>query len=258
MIKLHFCRCKLYMDNYKVCFIICHKYYRNRQNYIEYYVQNINKFYEQSLILIVDNNSTFIDDIIEILQPYNNVKILINDGECKFEIGAYKKGLKYIVDNDLLNEYDYYVCVQDSYILKNKYDFNIMKNENITACSLCIDPLDICFKSIKTQVLSKIGLFNNMNKAKMCFCSSFILHKDKVKDFYNYVYDIIIKIRSESEAGERYLGRIILELNDFKVNSVDGYSMNLTYNRLTVDPLEDSNYYFVKRFLRRNETTTDI
>jgi len=77
-------------DNYKVCFIISHKYYRNYESYIQYYVDNIQKFYPESLCIIVDNNSTHIDDIINKLNTYNNVIILSNVSLCKFEIGAYK------------------------------------------------------------------------------------------------------------------------------------------------------------------------
>ena len=51
-------------NNYKLCFIIAQKYYRNYKTYIQYFVDNIQEFYPGSLCIIVDNNSIHINDII--------------------------------------------------------------------------------------------------------------------------------------------------------------------------------------------------
>ena len=56
------------MDNYKVCFIIALKYIRGYVSFIDYYVDNIKLFYPNSLIVIVDNNSKYIEDVYEKLQ----------------------------------------------------------------------------------------------------------------------------------------------------------------------------------------------
>ena len=76
------------MDKNKVIFIIAHKYFRGYESYIEYYINNIKKFYEKSLIIVVDNNSNYKDDIFDKLKIYDNVVLLDNDIKCKFEIGA--------------------------------------------------------------------------------------------------------------------------------------------------------------------------
>ena len=47
----------------KLCFIISHKYYKSYKSFIKYYVDNIKKFYPNSFILIVDNNSENLEDI---------------------------------------------------------------------------------------------------------------------------------------------------------------------------------------------------
>ena len=54
----------------KVCFIISHFYNRNYTSYIKYYIDNIQYFYNDSLIIIVDNNSKYIADINILFNPY--------------------------------------------------------------------------------------------------------------------------------------------------------------------------------------------
>jgi hypothetical protein len=85
-------------DNYNVCFIISCKYNRNYITYIKYYVDNIIKYYTNYLIIIIDNNSIYIDELIKLFNflNYKNIVILTNNIECKFEIGAYKMGIIYL------------------------------------------------------------------------------------------------------------------------------------------------------------------
>jgi hypothetical protein len=86
----------------KVFFIISAKYYRNYKCYLKFYVDDIQKFYKNFYTLIVDNNSKYINDIILLFQEYNNLKIIINNSDCKFEIVAYNEGIRYILNNNLL------------------------------------------------------------------------------------------------------------------------------------------------------------
>src|SRR3972149_7218479 len=110
---------KLTQDNYKLVFIIAHKYFRGYESYLKLYITNIQNFYNDALILVVDNNSNFKDDIFNNIKSNINIIFLDNDIECKFELGAYQIGLKYLITNNLIDKYDYIVCTQDNFILKN-------------------------------------------------------------------------------------------------------------------------------------------
>lgn len=248
-------------DLYKLCFIISHKYYRNYQSFIKLYVNNIIKYYGvETLIILVDNNSTYFDDIKEKLSTYSNIIFLINDIECKFEIGAYKVGITYIIDNNLLSNYDYFICSQDNFIANNKYDFNNLTNNSIFAC-----PFNGFFTQILTytycidicrDVLSSINLYDKFDEVDFCWCNSFILHQSVIIKFFDYIKNIKITVRRESEASERYLTRMFYELNNYKNFSIDGNMENLRYNCWTVD-LYNTNcdHYFVKKVQQKNENT---
>jgi hypothetical protein len=83
---------------------------------------------------------------------------------------------------------------------------------------------------------------------------------EKCLKLYEYLKTIVIKYRFESEAAERYLGRIILELNENKNYDIDGDIMDLKrhYDCWTVNPYEKiSGVYFVKKVQQKNENTVD-
>ena len=205
-------------DDYKLCFIISHKYYRQYESYIQYYVDNIQKYYKNSLTIIVDNNSMYINDIKEQLKDYTNVVILSNDSECKFEIGAYKVGIHYLIENNLVNEYDFCIFTQDNFILTNKYNFSLLKQDNVTACSIGIG--GNCYHNglmnveESQSILKKLTLQNDVDKIGLCWCNSFILDNSKILEFMNILRDIVITIRRQSEYSERYLAAILFFLND--------------------------------------------
>jgi hypothetical protein len=185
------------MDNNKVVFIIAHKYFKGYESYVEYYINNIEKFYEKSLIIVVDNNSLYKDDIFDKLKTYNNVVLLDNNIECKFELGAYNIGVKYLIDNDLLNQYDYVTMTQDNFIIKNRLDFNNLFQNNIHAC-----PINGCYQNVESKeylnvqmdcidvwqpILERLGLNNNIDKISFCWCNSFIIATNKIEQFYSYI-----------------------------------------------------------------------
>jgi len=247
-------------DNYKLVFIIAHKYFRGYESYLKYYINNILKFYTDSLILVVDNNSNYKEDIFSTIEPNDNIKFLDNNIECKFELGAYQVGIKYLIDNNLTDKYDYIVCTQDNFILKNKFDFNTLINDNIHACPINSFFADGECKDVWEGVLNTLGLNNNLDKITFCWCSSFIVSKYKIEQLYSYLTKIIIKVRWESSASERYLARILWELNGFRNNDIDGDIRNLRvdkYDCWTVNPYDDVNSYFVKRVQQKTEKTTD-
>jgi len=258
------------IDKNKPIFIIAHKYYRGYESYVEYYINNIKKFYKESLIIIVDNNSTYVEDIFSNLRKYDNVVLLENNIDCKFEIGAYRVGLKYIIDNNLLNKYSYVVLTQDTFVIKNKVDFNSLYEQNITACPINSYINDGMLQHISNNVLGSIGLLNNLDKITFCWCCSFIVSTTKIEQLLNYIKDIKITVRDESCAAERYLARILWELNEYKNNDIDGDIRYLGYHwagQPNPSPkydchsvnIYDENItsYFAKKAQQKTERTND-
>jgi len=249
-------------NGYKLAFIIAHKYISGYPSYLKYYIDNINNFYTDSLIIVVDNNSLKLNEITEQFLNEKNIIFLTNNTDCKFEIGAYKVGINYMINNSLLNNYDYCVFTQDTYVLKNKYDFNNLKKENIEASSIIgwtndLEKMDVCI-----PVLNKIGLLNRLNETNLCWCNSFIVSKNKVLDLYNLLYNIIIVNRHQSEGSERYLGRILFELNNHKNYAIDGNDNNyvidgVTHNCLSVNVFDNINKFFCKTCQQKNERTIE-
>lgn len=245
----------------KVCFIIAHKYYRGYLSYIEYYVDNIQKFYPDALTIIVDNNSAYPDDMLAPLRDYKNVVVLTNNIECKFELGAYQVGLKYIIDHGLVNDYSYYACTQDNFVLKNRYDFSKLIESQTWALpinSMFPDgyAMDVC-----KPVLQKLGLDDNWDKINFCWCNSFIVSSHKIEQLYGYLKTIIQTRRHDSEGSERYLARLLWELNDRRdCGSIDGDCRLLPgkhYDCWHVNMLDPATTHFVKRVQQKNEHTKD-
>ncbi len=245
------------MVNDKLFFIIAHKYYRNYVNYTEFYVKNIKKFYPNSQIIIVDNNSTHKNPCFETIRN-DGVIILDNDNLCKFELGAYKVAINYLNNNKLIEKGSYFIFSQDNFILKNKYDFNNLKSEDVRACPIVSWDNDWEFFFICRPILESLGLLSDLEKVNFCWCNSFILRSDKILEFYNYIKDIIIVDRIGSMATERYLPRIFWELNNKKNFDIDGKIEDLDYYCHTVDITDDVSNFFCKISQQKNEKTIDL
>ena len=263
-------------DSYKLCFIIAHIYFRPYESYLSYYISNINKLYPDSLILVIDNGSKYKEDVFKEITEITdkNVVIIDNDTDSKFEIGAYTRGLKYILDNNLKDKYDYYIFTQDTFVLKNKYDFNILIDNDVKACTINTYFQDDPNNIICRNVLTKLGLYNNLDKITFCYCSSFIIHKDRIVQLYSYLLKINNRTRLECSAGERYLARILYELNNHKNFDIDGdirdilidmakrhnrYNPNnMYYDCWVVDIYKPAFTHFVKRVQQKNEFTQNI
>ena len=251
-------------DKNKIVFIIAHKYFRGYQSYTEYYINNINTFYKDSLIIVVDNNSINKDDVFNDLKKYDNVVLLDNNIECKFELGAYTVGLHYLIDNDLYNNYDYVVMTQDTFIIKNRFDFNELHNRNVTACPLVggivDDEIKFGYSSQYIPLLESLGLKCKLDEMTFCWCTSFVISTSKTKQLFNYIRQITITIRDQSCASERYMARIILELNEGETHSLDCGLNDVinNYNCHTVDLFSNVTTYFAKRAQQKTERTTDL
>ena len=249
------------------------KYYRSYETYIKYYVDNIQKFYKNSFIIIVDNNSKYIEDIKDMFVNYNDLVITTNDDVCKFELGAYKIGINYLIKNDILDNYDYYVFTQDNFLIKNKYDFNILNEKQILACPIngwynynINERSDYLYHfknlEISKNLISSLDLRNedDLETFQICWCCSFILNKTKVLDFFNIVKDFVLTVRRESCDSERYLSIILYYLNNKKFYDIDGsiHELKNKYDCWNVNLYDDiKNVYFVKKVQQKNENTLD-
>lgn len=247
----------------KVIFVVAHKYYKQYKSYLQNYVDNIQKIYgNDGYVLIVDNNSIYINDIQDIFKGYQNVSIIINDTPCKFEIGAYKKGIEYILENNLFNKFAYYIFTQDNFILNRKFDFTQHK---ILARTLYTWPSsDIGnvnkYSEIYIPLVKKMGLEHVIPHRNICWCSSFILHQSRVMLFYDLTFDIILTTRKDSEIGERYLSIILYKLNNDKMESIDGEcNPELVGNKNTIDVYDKiPPKYFIKCNQQKTENTLDL
>jgi hypothetical protein len=250
-----------YESTLRTCFIIACKYNRGYESFIPIYVENICNFYSNVLIILVDNNSKYFDDIRTRLVYNKNVVILTNNIPCKFELGAYKVGTKYLLDNHI-QDVDYVFYTQDTFIIKNKVDLNILKQYNITASALfaylSINPLtqENFYSSTSQHVLYKIGLQNSIHKLALCWCNSFALHFSKLGEFFEIIKDIVIVKKYESIDCERYLSGILYYLNDYRIYQIDDDN---TYESLSFEELKKytGKQHFIKFSQVKDENTTD-
>jgi hypothetical protein len=257
----------------KLIFIIAHKYFRQYRSYISLYIENINKYYPESLIIIVDNNSKYIDDIKTIFNK-PNIIVLINNTISKFEIGAYQVGLKYIIDNNIC-DYTYIIFAQDTMLLNKPFDINFLVNEHVYAATLWSHkqamnrelPIFLSqtgFGYRIKEILTELNICDKLEECIFCWCHCFIIHLSKIDTFYNMIKNIIHPTRCDSYASERYMTRILYELNNHKSYSICGdtsnYSENLYYYLGPNKNLETmkSDCYFIKHAQTKDENTPDI
>ena len=85
-----------------------------------------------------------------------------------------------------------------------------------------------------------------------------MVQKDKIEQLYSYLSKITTTTRWHCAAGERYLSRILFELNGYRNTDIDGDVRNIGYDSWTIDLFADINTYFAKIVEQKNETTRDI
>ena len=256
-------------DKNKVVFIIAHRYVKGYPTYIKYYIDNIKRFYENHLIIVVDNNSIRKEDVFDNIEKCDSVVLLENNTDCKFELGAYMVGMRYLMDKNI-EDYEYIVFTQDNYVIKNKVDFNDLYSKNVMACPIvgCGSECEriqnyVCAENGNIQdicipIYTKLDLMNDLDKITFCWCVSFIVHRERLKSLYDYTKQINISIRWESEASERYMARILYELNGKKNHSIDGdWNIDLWNGSMNSDIFADSQYHFVKTLQKKTEKTIE-
>ena len=200
------------------------------------------------------------------VKDYKNLILLTNNDLCKFEIGAYKIGIKYLLNHNLINNYNYYFFTQDTFVIKNKYDVNNLLINNITASSIvCSKNNDFNYnmfeRNTSQYILNLLNLKNDINAYGLCWCCSFVLHKSKINNFLDITDNIIITSRLQSSESERYLSSILYYLNNFKMTSLDGELTDVInfYDCWTVDIFNNtSSTFFIKRVQQKTENTIDL
>jgi len=265
--------------SYKLIFIIAHKYYRQYPSYIKLYINNIDLYYPNSLIIIVDNNSKYIKDIQLQLCNNTNVTIIINNTPAKYEIGAYSFGIKYLLDNNLIPieslKYIYIVFTQDTMVLNKKYNFNTLINNNIYAATIWSKKQSMKNESLINfephtntleKILGKFNLYNKLDECSFCWCHSYVINASKINDLYYIIKDIIHINRWDSIAGERYMSRILYELNNKNNFSICGDNLDfpekdyyICANDGTLEQImTTSQCYFIKHAQCKTHETPDI
>ena len=250
------------------CFIIASYYVRSHKTYIKTYVDRINKFYTDSFVIIVDNGSKYIEDVEDMLKEYTNDTIVKHNLECRFEIGAYKCGINYLKDNNLLDKYEYVVFSQDTFVINRYFDFNILAKTNTVATSFnhLGGLTDMNTNRTVMDVFDKLNITDKYDgkNINLTWCNSFILHKNNILPFYEIVKDIVVLERfghCGSVQTERYLSGIMYYLNNYKSQSICGNVKSpdiLGYDCWNVD-IENNSlpHYFVKEVQQKTEKTVD-
>jgi hypothetical protein len=229
------------MDNINICFVIACKYYRNAVSYLKKYVDNINNLYKNCSILIVDNNSQDVCDIYKLFNTYKNVTIITNLDLCKYELGAYKYGIKYLIKNNLVNKHTYYIFTQDTFIIHSYYDFNNLVANNVSACPIISSYKGTFTNDLRDRMshyighndqylikntIIELGMVNLIQELTFCFASSFVLRYDKLSSFFELTKNIIIDNKIKSESCERIFSAILYLLNENKNFSIENTKVN--------------------------------
>lgn len=245
-----------------ICFIIAHKYVRGYPSYVKHYINNVKAAYgDEALVIITDNNSEHKDDIFDQLKDLEGVILLDNNIESKFELGGYQVGLQYVLDNNLTDKYEYYVFTQDTFIFKNKVDFKDLISRDIKACPIGSYPFDGDIREVWAPVLESLGLLDNIDKITFVWANSFIVHTTKVEQLQGYLKRIKTTCKLHSQGAERFLARIMFELNEHGENTnIDGDIRLLPANHYDcwkVNPYDPATTHFVKTVQQKNEGTQE-
>ena len=214
-------------------------FYQSMNKYYTYYIDNINAFYDNSLIIISDNNSKHLDDIRNLFNSYNNVVFLVNESYCKFELGGYKIGIQYILQNNAhinINLDNFNIFVQQYELKKNTIDNITLEEYN----SLVID-LNIWIQEYKD---------NNGKTINITVFDSFLNSLNLYLQQYSQQNNIVINLDDlniESITTNFINGKIAVEvyfnyLSRIFINSNNDYLNNLLLGIYPLIPVDKAFY----------------
>jgi len=240
-----------------LCFVIACKVYRTHISYIPFYVSKIKEYYPGALIILVDNNSVY-KEFYDQFKGIENLVLLENTSESKFELGAYKFATNYIHANNYI--FDYYICTQDTFVLVNKFDFTTLVKNNVKACSL--GHFDESYLwGYHIPVLTYLNLYDPEEKFDGCWCGSWIVDYENLLRIAILLMDIKPITRHHSEQTERYMGKILKMLNNGVSYSIHGDHLKLGYDYHSIDSpsleAKESGHFFIKHLQSKTETTPE-
>jgi len=247
----------------RLCFVIAHKWIRRDppfRSYISYYINNIKKMYPDALTLVVDNKSIHKEDVLKDISNLEGVVILDNKTDSGFEVGAYTVACRWLCDNDRFKDFDFVIFTQDTFVLKNRYDFTSLWREGIKSCPINTWRNDMWRVDLQEKALTPMGLNDNLDQISFCWCNAFVSAGDNIPQLLSYIDKVIITTKDESCAAERWLARVVYELNERgKHWDIDGNIDNIRskYNEWSVDIMSDVPSYFVKSIQQKTESTVD-
>jgi DNA-binding XRE family transcriptional regulator len=252
-----------YENKLTLCFIIACRVSKNHKTYINYTIENINNFYPNSTIILVDNNSIY-SEYFNQFKGMKNLIYLLNTSESKYELGAYNFAIEYIKKNNL--HFNYYTFLQDLLIPVNKYDYEYLLNNHINA--ICIyrfhsDKLNYYIdNSYHKDFLEKKNI-NVTDNFKGCTFHSFIINYEFLIKLNDLTKELIIKERKQSEGTERIMGKLFDYFNnDIYYDGIDGFVEDIKYDIKTVDPstqeTKQLGYYFIKVSQGKNNDTVEL
>jgi hypothetical protein len=239
--------------NRRLCFVIAHKYFKGYESCIKQYVETIVDSYPDARVLIVDNNSGYLNEVFQDIDWCDGVTWIDNKKPGKFEIGAYYAAMCH----EDLSQYGYVVFSQDNFILKKRYDFEHLLENKIKAASLVSWTNDWAKMDICSPILDMLQLSADPS-ARLCWCHSFIVSGDMIPRLQEIFSKIDITTRHQSEASERYLGQILFDMNEGVNHDIDGDIDQLSYQCMHVTSNTDVREYFCKMCQQKNENTRDI
>jgi hypothetical protein len=242
-----------------LCFIIACKVYKTYKSYLNKYIENIQTYYPEAKIILVDNNSVYNEFYQTLNSIHPDVIILENTSDSKFEVGAYKFATEYIIKNNL--SFDYYICTQDTFILVNKYDFNELVKNNVKAAAIS----HFYFHrscGLHINVLNQLGLYNPSEDFLCCWSNSWVCNHDSLLQINKLLHEIKPITRYQSMETERYMGKILKLLNNNISYSIEKGIEGNNYDCHSIDPTSDSakltGNYFIKRAQQKNENTIEV
>ena len=247
----------------RLCFVIAHKWIRKNppfRSYLSYYIDNIKRLYPDALTLVVDNNSLHKEDVLKDVSHLSGVVVLDNKTDSGFEVGAYTVACRWLCGNGRFKDFDFLIFTQDTFVLKNKYDFTVLWREGIKSCPINTWNNDMWRVDLQEKALAPMGLNDNLDRIGFCWCNGFVAEGNKIPELLSYIDKVKISTKDESCAAERWLARVVYELNEKgKHWDIDGNldHKRRKYNEWTVDVMSDVPSYFVKSIQQKTEYTVD-